>query len=473
MKKNLKRVFNFIVAVMILTPFISVSAKGGTTFGTKGATISGTNYEIVVASKKIVLSSNANVTLSGDAEDYYIDVKENAKNVTITLSDYTAVTGGWVNAINLNTGSSVKVILVGDNTLRSGDEASAIRVPAGSALIIDGTGKLNASIYSDGASASGAVIGSAYDLDCGDITINGGTIKTEYEGYGLPTGIGNGDWDFQDEDAKGNIVINGGVIDTYIIGSPEGGNNYNVSGSGSAIIYTHDQNGDFSKFNGLIYNDNDLTFRTYGNAILTHDLTIKNIQTLVIETDTSITVSKGVTLTNNGDIQNNGSIMNNGAIKNEGTIINNGRVNSNTKIEGIDDNDINPASYDFIAGSEPVFTKGKDKEVVFKIDANFNLFVDGGKVFVNGELLDSEDYTANTGSTIITLSKKYLESLSNGNYELRVEFNNGAVSTTTFTVVDPTLVNPNTYDNIMVYVALLGLSFVGLIGMHNRLKKSL
>ncbi len=53
------------------------------------------------------------------------------------------------------------------------------------------------------------------------------------------------------------------------------------------------------------------------------------------------------------------------------------------------------------------------------------LFEDGGKVYIDGVLVDEKNYTSKEGSTIITLKKDYLETLSIGKHELKVVFGNG------------------------------------------------
>ena len=48
---------------------------------------------------------------------------------------------------------------------------------------------------------------------------------------------------------------------------------------------------------------------------------------------------------------------------------------------------------------------------------------------VDGKLIDRENYTAKSGSTIVTLSKDYLATLPVGNHSLTVVFNDGECST--------------------------------------------
>ena len=54
-------------------------------------------------------------------------------------------------------------------------------------------------------------------------------------------------------------------------------------------------------------------------------------------------------------------------------------------------------------------------------------------VKVDGQLVDAKNYTAVSGSTIVTLSADYLKTLSAGNHTLTVVFNDGDCSTN-FTV---------------------------------------
>lgn len=77
-------------------------------------------------------------------------------------------------------------------------------------------------------------------------------------------------------------------------------------------------------------------------------------------------------------------------------------------------------------------------------------------VKVDGEFINSKNYTAKAGSTIVTLSKDYLATLSVGRHSLTVVFNDGYASTN-FTVNAVTPDNPQTGDHsgIVLAVAVL------------------
>ncbi|MBR3116203.1 hypothetical protein IKF30_03175 [Candidatus Saccharibacteria bacterium] len=93
--------------------------------------------------------------------------------------------------------------------------------------------------------------------------------------------------------------------------------------------------------------------------------------------------------------------------------------------------------YQFIDSMGQTHVRGVDGTAEFEIDADYELFEDGGRVFVDGELLDEENYRAWSGSTMIELSADYLNSLTIGEHTLAVEFDDGGIARTTFVIADP------------------------------------
>ena len=91
-------------------------------------------------------------------------------------------------------------------------------------------------------------------------------------------------------------------------------------------------------------------------------------------------------------------------------------------------------TYEVIEGAEQKVVN--DSEAEFEIDADYSLFEDGGKVYVDSdtEELDPKNYTSREGSTIITLTKEYVSTLEEGEHSLKVLFANERESETTFTV---------------------------------------
>lgn len=140
------------------------------------------------------------------------------------------------------------------------------------------------------------------------------------------------------------------------------------------------------------------------------------------------------------------------------------------------------STYKFISGMDQEFD-GDD--LVFKTDGPLSI-VD--KVYVNDEELDSNNYTLKSGSTIITILKDYLTTLSDATYNLKITYTNGSEATTTFVVKASTPAaantpattntqttvssNPNTADTIMISVIIGIISLLGLAGAAIVLRKN-
>ena len=136
-------------------------------------------------------------------------------------------------------------------------------------------------------------------------------------------------------------------------------------------------------------------------------------------------------------------------------------ITSNINLEVV----VEKIVYEVTEGANQKYTITKNNEAKFKINADFRLF-DDGKVYVDNELVDPKIYTAESGSTIITLKKEFVDTLSIGEHTLKVVFNDGGEAITTFNVAKVTVPtdNPNTGDNIGFYIISGILSIVGLAG---------
>ena len=136
-------------------------------------------------------------------------------------------------------------------------------------------------------------------------------------------------------------------------------------------------------------------------------------------------------------------------------------ITSNINLEVV----VEKIVYEVTDGANQEYTITRDNEAKFKINADFRLF-DTGKVYVDDELVDPNNYTAESGSTIITLKKEFVDTLSVGKHTLKVLFNDGGQATTIFNVVKTTIPveNPNTLDNVMIYIVSGILSIIGISG---------
>ena len=123
-------------------------------------------------------------------------------------------------------------------------------------------------------------------------------------------------------------------------------------------------------------------------------------------------------------------------------------------------------AYKVVEGAEQVFVLNKSEEACFKIDAEFDLFAK--EVLIDGVKID-DGYTAEKGSTVITLSKEFVESLEAGEHTFVANFTDGGWAETTFTVAEAEVAAedaeaPKTGDNIVVYLAVAALATMSLAG---------
>ncbi len=125
--------------------------------------------------------------------------------------------------------------------------------------------------------------------------------------------------------------------------------------------------------------------------------------------------------------------------------------------------------YKFLEGENQKYIINQSDNARFRIDANYSLFQNGGKVFIDNILVDVNNYTSESGSTIITFKKDYVSKLSVGEHTLKVLFNDGGVAESKFTIsevkneVKETIKNPQTSDNIKTYFVLFVMSMIGII----------
>ena len=125
--------------------------------------------------------------------------------------------------------------------------------------------------------------------------------------------------------------------------------------------------------------------------------------------------------------------------------------------------------YKFLEGENQNYIISQSDKARFRIDADYSLFQNGGKVYIDDILVDTNNYTSESGSTIITLKKDYISKLSVGEHKLKVLFNNGGVAESKFTIskvkneVKETIKNPQTGDSIKTYIILSVISVIGII----------
>ena len=111
-----------------------------------------------------------------------------------------------------------------------------------------------------------------------------------------------------------------------------------------------------------------------------------------------------------------------------------------------------PVIYVILDGANSVWTKGNTSGLLVRSDAPFAKFVG---VKVDGKTIAATNYTAKEGSTIVTLTPVYLETLAVGAHSIEIVSTDGSASTN-FTVkansqpADST--DPQTGDSSMIYL---------------------
>ena len=84
------------------------------------------------------------------------------------------------------------------------------------------------------------------------------------------------------------------------------------------------------------------------------------------------------------------------------------------------------SKYKIIEGANSLWTEGADGSLSIRGDGNYSDF---RSVKVDGSVIGSENYTVTEGSTIITLTAAYLNSLSAGNHTFEIVWTDGAAKT--------------------------------------------
>ena len=83
-------------------------------------------------------------------------------------------------------------------------------------------------------------------------------------------------------------------------------------------------------------------------------------------------------------------------------------------------------TYKFIEGANGTWTKNSGQDLGLKTNGEFSRFTG---VKVDGTLIGNDKYTAVSGSTVVTLKKDYLETLSAGKHTLTVVYTDGECTT--------------------------------------------
>lgn len=125
------------------------------------------------------------------------------------------------------------------------------------------------------------------------------------------------------------------------------------------------------------------------------------------------------------------------------------------------------SDYKIIEGANGTWTQNSDGTLTFRANGDFSKFTG---VKVDGTLIDAKNYTAVSGSTVITLKADYLKTLSAGTHKITVVYTDGECSVN-FEVKKPMggkdTTSPQTGDNsnLALWFAILFISCGSVIGV--------
>jgi len=93
-------------------------------------------------------------------------------------------------------------------------------------------------------------------------------------------------------------------------------------------------------------------------------------------------------------------------------------------------------NYHVIEGANQTYTIGENSEANFTVDADYEYYYEDGRVKVDDENIDSNNYTFSKdgNNTIVTLKKDYLDKLATGSHSLLIIAYNNKTAETTFNI---------------------------------------
>ena len=133
-------------------------------------------------------------------------------------------------------------------------------------------------------------------------------------------------------------------------------------------------------------------------------------------------------------------------------------------------------TYEVFKGEGQELNISDNGELEFGINIEYSKFQENGKVYIDGVLVDSSNYTSKEGSTIIKFNNNYVNDISIGEHTLKVAVADGEANTTFTIAKNPETTeipevqtaitdNPITGDNIIMYITLFAISLIGIVGI--------
>ena len=129
---------------------------------------------------------------------------------------------------------------------------------------------------------------------------------------------------------------------------------------------------------------------------------------------------------------------------------------------------VKEVEYEYLEGANSTWTAGSKDGLRFRVNMPFDKFT---TVFVDGNELAKDAYEAKEGSTVVTLSKDYLDKLTAGTHELNIKASDGK-AVTNFSI-KPAGGSAQTGDQIdpMIWIVMVVAFAMGIAALPNFTKK--
>ena len=117
-------------------------------------------------------------------------------------------------------------------------------------------------------------------------------------------------------------------------------------------------------------------------------------------------------------------------------------------------------AYDIVKGENGKYTQGGSKGLSFTANGAYSKF---SGILVDNKVVDPKHYTAESGSTIVTLKASYLDTLSTGKHTLTVVYTDGETSCEFSIAAKSTTPATGDDSNIMLYGSMFTVSLAAII----------
>lgn len=402
-------------------------------------------------------------------------------NLTINGGTFIGSTGAYYYNYSLN-----NEFIINDGTFESNTPNTGLVIRGGTVVINKAVvkSKVNYVTKNDLGISVNCSHGSGLDLTINDVVVSGTmgmliNVDNNYTNYDIKINGGT-----YTGTKTGLYILGNAVPYTKISGGHFKATSTNASDNPAGIDITKSVNGAYN-LNTLLNSNSKYSSTVFGEYQYTIDdrqyYNITTVPDVYVGKESNITIKNGII---NGTI----SAPKTTAVTNEEVALTvtpaaGYKLKSISVLDINDENPITVTNNKFIMPNHNVYisaefevdysffeiSKGqtyrinKDNKLTFKLNPSYDLFEDGGKVYVDSNLVDSSYIASSPGSTIITFSKAFLDELAEGEHTIKVVFNTDVEVSDRFTI-ETYIKNPNTSDGIISLILMGIVSLFGVLG---------